>query len=74
MAEFTHTTFKATAAHEGKDQYKKDVIKNVDITTMAGIVPLVESMAALVIADAAMIQLGRDGSKQDEPVQKKRKL
>uniref|UniRef100_M4BCZ1 Chorismate synthase n=1 Tax=Hyaloperonospora arabidopsidis (strain Emoy2) TaxID=559515 RepID=M4BCZ1_HYAAE len=45
-----------------------------DPCVLPRVVPLVESMAALVIADAAMIQLGRDGSKQDEPVQKKRKL
>ncbi|RLN38292.1 hypothetical protein BBJ28_00019269, partial [Nothophytophthora sp. Chile5] len=38
-------------------------------------VPLVEAMAALAIADAAMIQLAREGSMQgEEPLQKKRKL
>lgn len=44
MAEFTHTTFKATAAHEGKAEYKKNEIKHVDIVKMAGIVPLVDAM------------------------------
>jgi len=44
MAEFTHTTFKAVAAHEGKDQYKKDLVKHIDIKSMSGIVPLVDSM------------------------------
>ncbi|MBC7782885.1 MAG: deoxyhypusine synthase [Burkholderiales bacterium] len=44
MSEFTHTTFKATAAHEGKDLYKKNQIKHIDIAKMAGIVPLVDSM------------------------------
>ncbi len=44
MSEFNHKTFKATAAHEGKDQYKKDVIQHIDITKQPGIVPLVDSM------------------------------
>jgi len=45
-----------------------------DPCVLPRVVPLVESMAALAIADAAMIQLARDGSKQEEPAQKKRKL
>ncbi|HEX8341169.1 MAG TPA: deoxyhypusine synthase [Tepidisphaeraceae bacterium] len=43
-AEFTHKTFKATAAHEGKAAYKKAQIKHIDITKLEGIVPLVDSM------------------------------
>jgi deoxyhypusine synthase len=50
MAEFNHTTFKATAAHEGKAQYKKAEIKHIDITKMTGIVPLVDSMASMAFS------------------------
>ncbi|MDB5326298.1 MAG: deoxyhypusine synthase, partial [Phycisphaerales bacterium] len=44
MAEFTHTTFKATAAHEGKDAYKQNEIKHIDIKNNPDIVSLVEQM------------------------------
>ncbi len=44
MSEFNHTTFKATAAHEGKDAYKQHEIKHIDITQMPGIVPIVDGM------------------------------
>jgi deoxyhypusine synthase len=44
MADFTHTTFKATQAHEGKDQYKQDVIKHIDITKTPQIVQVVDAM------------------------------
>ena len=44
MAEFTHKTFKATAAHEGKDQYKQTLVKHFDITKNPGIVGVVEAM------------------------------
>ena len=44
MADFTHTTFKATQAHEGKAQYKKDLIKHIDVTKTPQIVQVVEGM------------------------------
>ncbi|KAG6617802.1 Chorismate synthase [Phytophthora cinnamomi] len=44
-----------------------------DPCVLPRVVPLVEAMSALAIADAALIQLGREGSMQDSR-QKKRKL
>jgi len=44
MAEFTHTTFKATAAHEGKGQYKKNEIQHIDIKKNPAIVSVVDAM------------------------------
>ena len=44
MAEFTHTTFKATAAHEGKAEYKKHELRHIDITKNPAIVSVVEAM------------------------------
>ena len=62
-----------TVGYDGKDTVLEAKGRH-DPCVLPRAVPLVESMAALAIADAAMIQLGREGSKQDEPVQKKRKL
>ena len=50
MAEFNTTPLKATAAAEGKGEYKKAEIKHIDITKMAGIVPLVESMQSMAFS------------------------
>ena len=44
MAEFTHTTFKATASHEGKDEYKTQEVLHIDITKNPQIVSVVEAM------------------------------
>lgn len=44
MSDFNHKTFKATAAHEGKEPYKKAVVQHIDITRMNGIVPMVDAM------------------------------
>ncbi|KAF1772299.1 Chorismate synthase, conserved site [Phytophthora cactorum] len=62
-----------TVGYDGKETVLEAKGRH-DPCVLPRVVPLVESMAALAIADAAMIQLGRDGSKQDEPAQKKRKL
>ncbi|KUF98663.1 Ankyrin repeat [Phytophthora nicotianae] len=62
-----------TVGYDGKDTVLAAKGRH-DPCVLPRVVPLVESMAALAIADAAMIQLGRDGSRQDEPAQKKRKL
>uniref|UniRef100_H3G8E2 Chorismate synthase n=1 Tax=Phytophthora ramorum TaxID=164328 RepID=H3G8E2_PHYRM len=62
-----------TVDYDGKDTVLEAKGRH-DPCVLPRVVPLVESMAALAIADAAMIQLARDGSKQDEPAQKKRKL
>ncbi|OWZ03630.1 Chorismate synthase [Phytophthora megakarya] len=62
-----------TVGYDGKDTVLAAKGRH-DPCVLPRVVPLVESMAALAIADAAMIQLARDGSKQDEPAQKKRKL
>eukprot|EP00644_Phytophthora_capsici_P007307 jgi/Phyca11/112512/e_gw1.22.37.1 len=62
-----------TVGYDGKETVLEAKGRH-DPCVLPRVVPLVEAMSALAIADAAMIQLARDGSKQDEPAQKKRKL
>ena len=50
MAEFNATPLKATAAHEGKAPYKQTEIKHIDIKSLAGVVPLVDSMKQMAFS------------------------
>ncbi|KAF4322388.1 hypothetical protein BBO99_00002971 [Phytophthora kernoviae] len=62
-----------TVSYDGKETVLEAKGRH-DPCVLPRAVPLVEAMASLVIADAAMIQLAREGSTEAEPLQKKRKL
>ncbi|TDH74445.1 hypothetical protein CCR75_006357 [Bremia lactucae] len=55
----------STVGYNGQDTVLEAKGRH-DPCVLPRVVPLVESMAALAIADAAMIQLGRDGSKHED--------
>lgn len=59
-----------TVDYDGKDTVLEAKGRH-DPCVLPRAVPLVEAMAALVLADNAMIQLSREGSWETEPLQKK---
>uniref|UniRef100_K3WL81 Chorismate synthase n=1 Tax=Globisporangium ultimum (strain ATCC 200006 / CBS 805.95 / DAOM BR144) TaxID=431595 RepID=K3WL81_GLOUD len=63
----------ATVDYNGKDTVLAAKGRH-DPCVLPRVVPLVEAMAALALADNAMIQLSREGSFEEEPLHKKQKL
>lgn len=61
-----------TVDYDGKDTVLEAKGRH-DPCVLSRVVPLVEAMAALALADAAMIQLAREGSMEAEPLHKKQR-